>query len=43
MSFCVIFGAGDDKKAQAMALGDAVSQSIIANKTLAYFIGWPVT
>jgi hypothetical protein len=33
------FLPGDDKKAQAMALGDAVSQGIIANETLAYFIG----
>mgnify|MGYP001810314357 CR=1 FL=1 len=30
---------GDDKKAQALSLGDAVSQGIIANQTLAYFIG----
>lgn len=30
---------GDDKRAQALSLGDAVSQGIIANQTLAYFIG----
>ncbi|WIA35437.1 hypothetical protein OEZ86_003878 [Tetradesmus obliquus] len=30
---------GDDKQAQALSLGDAVSQGIIANQTLAYFIG----
>eukprot|EP00775_Hariotina_reticulata_P009703 gene9703-9862_t len=29
----------DTKRAQPMALGDAVSQGIIANETLAYFIG----
>lgn len=30
---------GDEKKAQRMALGQAVAQGIIANETLAYFIG----
>jgi glycyl-tRNA synthetase len=39
MSLNVFCLPGDDKKAQAMALGDAVSQGIIANETLAYFIG----
>ena len=27
------------KKPEAMSLGDAVSQKIVANQTLAYFIG----
>jgi glycyl-tRNA synthetase len=40
MLFNVLFFCpGDDKKAQAMSLGEAVSQGIIANETLAYFIG----
>lgn len=30
---------GEDKKAQPMSLGEAVEKSIIANETLAYFIG----
>ena len=30
---------GDEKKAARMALGEAVAQGIIANQTLAYFIG----
>ena len=30
---------GDEKKPKPMALGDAVAQGIIANETLAYFIG----
>ena len=30
---------GDEKKAKPMRLGDAVSQKIIANETLGYFIG----
>ena len=30
---------GEEKKAQPMALGDAVKQGIIANETLGYFIG----
>ncbi|KAL4457919.1 hypothetical protein ABPG75_012784 [Micractinium tetrahymenae] len=30
---------GEEKKPQRMALGDAVSKGIIANETLAYFIG----
>lgn len=30
---------GEEKKAQRMSLGDAVAQGIIANETLAYFIG----
>ena len=30
---------GEEKKAQRMKLGEAVSKGIIANETLAYFIG----
>ena len=30
---------GEEKKPKAMRLGDAVSSGIIANETLAYFIG----
>ncbi len=30
---------GEEKKAQRMKLGEAVAQGIIANETLAYFIG----
>jgi hypothetical protein len=30
---------GDDKNAQALSLSEAVSKGIIANETLAYFIG----
>lgn len=30
---------GDEKKPKPMALGEAVSQGIIGNETLAYFIG----
>lgn len=30
---------GEEKKPQPMALGEAVSRGIIANETLAYFIG----
>ncbi|GLC40466.1 hypothetical protein PLESTB_001261900 [Pleodorina starrii] len=30
---------GEEKKAQPMSLGEAVAQGIIANETLAYFIG----
>lgn len=30
---------GEEKKPQPMALGAAVQQGIIANETLAYFIG----
>jgi glycyl-tRNA synthetase (class II) len=30
---------GEEKKPQPLKLGDAVAQGIIANQTLAYFIG----
>jgi glycyl-tRNA synthetase (class II) len=30
---------GEEKKAQPMSLGEAVEKGIIANETLAYFIG----
>ena len=30
---------GDEKKPKAVTLGEAVSKGIIANETLAYFIG----
>jgi glycyl-tRNA synthetase len=33
------FWAGDEKKPKNMKLGEAVAQGIIANETLAYFIG----
>lgn len=37
--WCSAVVLGDDKRAQALGLGAAVSQGIIANETLAYFIG----